>query len=261
MGNTASRRSRQSTRTPPGAQTTNGTQRHVERVMCHICCCHDGEVTIPANERVTPLCTQDRTICVDCLRQHIQQAFAKRHYDNVRCLCTTKTCPATLDSTQIQKYVDKETFEAYNEDVSRLMIRKDPEFCWCSNEGCGSGQLHGDRNRWPIMRCHVCHSNTCFTHHCPWHQGRTCKQYDRDARKSEEVALLQCLENASKFKKCPNCQNGVEKNGGCDHMTCRCKHEFCWLCLAPYGGATGIRKKGPTAHHTTCAYYRTNNTT
>ncbi len=39
---------------------------------------------------------------------------------------------------------------------------------------------------------------------------------------------------------CPKCGQGIEKNEGCDHMTCKkpggCGHEFCWRCLAPYDG-------------------------
>lgn len=31
-----------------------------------------------------------------------------------------------------------------------------------------------------------------------------------------------------KVKKCPKCSEYIEKNGGCDHMTCRCGHEFWW---------------------------------
>jgi len=32
---------------------------------------------------------------------------------------------------------------------------------------------------------------------------------------------------------CPGCFSPVEKNEGCDHMTClKCKKEFCWKCLA-----------------------------
>ncbi len=33
-------------------------------------------------------------------------------------------------------------------------------------------------------------------------------------------------------RKCPNCNTRIEKNQGCNHMTCRlCKHEFCWTCM------------------------------
>ena len=36
---------------------------------------------------------------------------------------------------------------------------------------------------------------------------------------------------------CPNpkCNSMIEKNGGCNHMTCRkCKYEFCWICEGPW---------------------------
>lgn len=35
-------------------------------------------------------------------------------------------------------------------------------------------------------------------------------------------------------KRCPRCTEYIEKNGGCDHMTCRCKYEFRWSTLEPY---------------------------
>lgn len=32
-------------------------------------------------------------------------------------------------------------------------------------------------------------------------------------------------------KACPRCKEKVDKNGGCNAMSCRCGHHFCWLCL------------------------------
>ncbi|KAL0957075.1 hypothetical protein HGRIS_003172 [Hohenbuehelia grisea] len=36
-------------------------------------------------------------------------------------------------------------------------------------------------------------------------------------------------------KECSQCQSTIEKNGGCNHMTCKkCKYEFCWVCMGPW---------------------------
>jgi hypothetical protein len=50
------------------------------------------------------------------------------------------------------------------------------------------------------------------------------------------VETVQWLDAHS--KQCPNCSNRIEKNGGCDHMTCHppggCGYEFWWTCGCPY---------------------------
>ncbi|RDB16827.1 E3 ubiquitin-protein ligase dbl4 [Hypsizygus marmoreus] len=39
----------------------------------------------------------------------------------------------------------------------------------------------------------------------------------------------------SNTKECSMCMSTIEKNGGCNHMTCKkCKHEFCWVCMGPW---------------------------
>ena len=39
----------------------------------------------------------------------------------------------------------------------------------------------------------------------------------------------------SNTKECSKCQSTIEKNGGCNHMTCKkCKYEFCWVCMGEY---------------------------
>ena len=44
-----------------------------------------------------------------------------------------------------------------------------------------------------------------------------------------EVNTVLTIEQCS--KPCPSCQVRIEKNGGCQHMTCRaCSMHFCWVC-------------------------------
>lgn len=56
-----------------------------------------------------------------------------------------------------------------------------------------------------------------------WHEGRTCEEIDEqtaEAKKAEKEANEAYL--AANTKTCPKkkCGRLIEKNGGCQHMTC-----------------------------------------
>ncbi|KAF8603504.1 hypothetical protein BDV93DRAFT_523280 [Ceratobasidium sp. AG-I] len=138
------------------------------------------------------------------------------------------------------------------------MLQNEPNFVWCKSAACNWGQVHEGGAGTPIVICQACQSRACFTHDVPWHAGLTCDQYDAErARQVEEVQANEgyLRENT---KACPNeaCRRKIEKNEGCDHMTCRlpvgCGHEFCWLCLADYAP---IRAQGNHHHKTNCRHY------
>ncbi|CAK9072790.1 unnamed protein product [Durusdinium trenchii] len=49
-------------------------------------------------------------------------------------------------------------------------------------------------------------------------------------------ACIDELEAAGvRVQQCPKCHEYIEKNGGCDHMTCRCGHQFSWTTLKTWG--------------------------
>eukprot|EP01036_Dinobryon_divergens_P022457 gene22457-30714_t len=51
----------------------------------------------------------------------------------------------------------------------------------------------------------------------------------------EEVANAKWI--AMHAKPCPRCNAPIEKNEGCNHMSCRkCKQEFCWICMKSWNG-------------------------
>jgi ariadne-1 len=58
----------------------------------------------------------------------------------------------------------------------------------------------------------------------------------RDAGEDKEMKTLQWL--LSFTKDCPKCGNPIEKNGGCNHMSCSaCKYQFCWICLSGWASS------------------------
>jgi ariadne-1 len=66
------------------------------------------------------------------------------------------------------------------------------------------------------------------------HAPIDCKTLEKwqEKNKGEEENIKWVLINT---KKCPGCQQRIEKGLGCNHMTCnKCAFEFCWLCLGDY---------------------------
>lgn len=63
------------------------------------------------------------------------------------------------------------------------------------------------------------------------HQPTPCSLVKQWLKKCEDDSETANWISAN-TKECPKCSSTIEKNGGCNHMTCRkCKHEFCWMCM------------------------------
>lgn len=38
------------------------------------------------------------------------------------------------------------------------------------------------------------------------------------------------FENNLHYRQCRKCKTIIELNQGCNHMTCKCSHQFCYIC-------------------------------
>ena len=109
--------------------------------------------------------------------------------------------------------------ERYDTMLALQVVRGDEAFCWCTGEGCGSGQQHTGGRETPIMVCQNCGAKTCFVHQAPWHQGLTCEQYDAQRRMHSSGNTKKTREWQEKHaKRCPQCEAHIERIEGCDHM-------------------------------------------
>lgn len=82
----------------------------------------------------------------------------------------------------------------------------------------------------PTVQCFCKH---CFCFGCTLndHQPAPCRLVRLWLKKCEDDSETANWISAH-TKECPRCHSTIEKNGGCNHMTCRkCKHEFCWMCM------------------------------
>ncbi|KAH0262307.1 hypothetical protein KCU91_g13488, partial [Aureobasidium melanogenum] len=77
---------------------------------------------------------------------------------------------------------------------------------------------------------------------------RQARQNLRDFDNEQAEALI-----ATITMPCPKCKVRIEKDGGCDHMTCaQCQYEFCYQCSANY---TTILAHDNRRHKRSCVYY------
>eukprot|EP00042_Codosiga_hollandica_P006622 m.16018 g.16018 ORF g.16018 m.16018 type:complete len:430 (+) comp27497_c0_seq1:184-1473(+) len=78
------------------------------------------------------------------------------------------------------------------------------------------------------LQCASCHTAFCFLHDLA-HPNEPCR-----IRAPLMTQLKTSIWKYRNSKKCGKCKARIEKNGGCDHMTCRCGHEICWMCGGDY---------------------------
>lgn len=168
--------------------------------------------------------------CRDCYGGHIQ---AKIHDGPV---CISMTCPAPKCKQWIPYAAIKCMVSSELDLVSRYekflvsgFVEKTQSFRYCPGVNCGRVAVGSGISK---IHC-ICGLDYCFLCGEQAHDPCSCDQLRRWTRKGndENENLTWILANT---QRCPNpkCDYPIEKNQGCNHMTCsRCRHEFCWICL------------------------------
>lgn len=118
-------------------------------------------------------------------------------------------------SLNINRYDNLSTRHALEIDV--------PNFRWCLGPNCTFGQEHPDSpTEQPISVCSACGFVSCAQHNVPWHSGENCEEYDKRVKAGEDFGDKKSRKTIRRIaKRCPGCQRYINKNGGCQHMSCK----------------------------------------
>jgi hypothetical protein len=195
---------------------------------CDVCC----DVKAPSEFvlRITSACQHRPTICKLCLRQWLESNLDEAAVGGRLPRCPE--CPALLEHADVRRLAAARVFARFDNLLTRNAVGAMPGFRFCTRPSCESGQVHAARC--PKFTCHACGAKHCVNHGIPWHKGETCDEYDvrNRRRRKEEQKSAQAARGMS--KPCPACKRDVHKSSGCNHITCVCGHEWCYLCFAPY---------------------------
>ena len=162
--------------------------------------------------------------CNNCVKAHLKYNIENNNVLKIMC---PDDCGYKLTEKNIADLLSEEysLLKKYQKFKLNAELSQDPNLMWCMNPGC-ENIITSEKNA-KLIICTKCDLRMCFTCKGLWHEGQTCDQAIESEYKKyiDKVAV----------KQCPKCKVRIEKNLGCNHMTCvRCHHQFCWICSKRY---------------------------
>ena len=201
--------------------------RVVRNFTCDICC-EDG-----ADLQTYALKCGHR-YCVSCYIQYLSSKI-KDEGEAARIQCPANGCNRIVDSKTLDFLVEESLKNRYRELLTRTYVDDRDNLKWCPAPNCVYAVQCGVKKKdlrriVPTVGC-KCHHQFCFGCALPDHQPAPCPLVKKWVKKCEDDSETANWISAN-TKECPKCGSTIEKNGGCNHMTCRkCRHEFCWMCM------------------------------
>ena len=187
-------------------------------------------------------------ICTECYIEYINNKLLNEPLNILDTPCPLNGCNLYLTRTIFKKCITKKKMQKiFAKSVVRNFILTNKNIKLCPNPKCNLS-IRVQNNISKEIKCQ-CGTIFCFScleeSHipCDCDMIKQWKEFTEDKGSGEDFIWIK--ENT---KKCPKCQQPIEKNQGCNHMTCRrkaggCGYEFCWVCMQSWNSHT-IKKIG-----------------
>lgn len=209
--------------TPEAEESTAGTSKTA--FECKIC------FTISENPLTGLRC--GHTFCSDCWTTYLTMQIMSEGLSTA-IQCPETRCDILVDDEKVCFYIHDEKVKAkYRCLITNSYVVSNKLLKWCPSPTSCSYVVRvksTDSTESLSVQC-KCGYRFCFNCNDSAHDPALCEQLRNWRRRSaEDAKSLNWIETNA--KECPQCHSAIEKNGGCNNMTCvRCKYHFCWLCL------------------------------
>ncbi|XP_049309065.1 uncharacterized protein LOC105229665 [Bactrocera dorsalis] len=230
--------------------------KHFEPFTCKLCL-----VDVEAKEEATTLQQCGCEFCTECMKAYVDFEITEGAYE---ISCPDAQCPAQgiMTLPEIANLTTTNLMKKHHRYRLNKEIEMDKTRTWCPRAGCetvclvgvgphsdatpststggGSGGTHtatftdsqGAQQSLCAVQCPSCKDEFCSACKKAWHPNMTCEENSRRLVADGQDDIGIPFDN-DLIKCCPMCAVPIEKDEGCAQMMCkRCKHVFCWYCLA-----------------------------
>lgn len=158
--------------------------------------------------------------------------------------CFASGCTERVRPRMFRSYLEPGQLEKYQHFLVESFVSANASTQWCPAPGCGLLAMYSGGGAKDVA-C-KCGHEFCFACLREAHRPADCEAAkaweEKNSSESENTTWI-----IANTKPCPKCGVSIEKNQGCNHMTCRkamggCGHDFCWMCLgdwSAHGSSTG----------------------
>lgn len=173
----------------------------------------------------------DHTVCKDCLSNYFKHEITE---NKIPIKCPGERCEILVEPSFVMNEF-KENEKLLNKYLY-FTLQKNDQISWCPTPDCLYGFMWEIDD--PKFSCPKCNKSYCLKCKCEYHHGISCNEIEKKESDKNDIEFIR-LAKLSKFKQCPECKRWIEKQDGCNHMTCICKYEFCYICGKKYSNTHG----------------------
>jgi ariadne-1 len=204
---------------------------------CDCLMCWD---TCPAATSASLACCHP--FCFPCWASHLEFHLKNSGNAAIAVRCPQKACPQFCGRLAFERIFGRpsEQLTKYDAYVISSFVANNERFRECPGPGCGLVC------KYPVGRSAIaegsapvpcsCGYRYCFLCGLEDHSPASCSMMKMWLKKESDESETANWVSAN-TKPCPgkHCGKTVEKNGGCNHMTCsQCRYEWCWICEGPW---------------------------
>jgi ariadne-1 len=190
--------------------------------------------------------------CIDCWRSYLTLKINEEGQKAGNIPCMGNRCIARVDDTTIERVVLGEVFKKYKDSLLAAYVGDNPLLNWCPASRCGRAIKITTGNPQVAVTC-ACGHTFCFNCQHPPHAPSTCGMVKSWKHNVDTSKISQWLKSCTKT--CPECGKAVEKDAGCNHITCSCGAHFCWVCGGLFCSTPAQSPLQPLGTHSCNAFH------